>query len=348
MNLLTHLFAHSGLMHLFGNMVFLWLVGCAVELGCGAPFYLVLYLIGGVAASEAFALSHPFSTMPLVGASGAISALMGAFTVIYAKRRIKVLYSLIFYFNYAEVPALILLPLWIGFEGIKLLVTGSGNVAYMAHIGGLAVGAGIGELHRRLIGSVREEVFREDPRDRIPMLMDKALHHIENLEMKQARTLLEAILTIDPENRKAMTHLFHIEKLTPADLRFHRTAAAFLMQLSKETDPGEVFLKFWEDYEKAPVSAEGFPPETIHAICMNLLNRGQVKTSEDVLLYLFKNYPRHKSLPGTLMALSLAWDKRGNFDKGQHYLKLLRDRYPNSLESRSLQPVAKTAVSPFE
>ena len=327
LNLLTHMFAHSGLMHLLGNMVFLWLVGCSLELGCGSLFYLLLYLVGGVAACEAFALTQPASTLPLLGASGAISALMGAFTVIYGKKRIKVLYSLIFYFNYAEVPALLLLPVWVGFEAVKLLTGSSGNIAYVAHIGGLAAGAMIGWLYLKVIGKVNETVFQEDPKDRIPLLMDRALRHVENLEMKEARDLLETVLAIDPENRKAMMHLFHIEKLRPADPRFHQTAAAFLLQLSKEMDPGEVFLRFWEDYEKAPVS-EAFPAETIQTICMNLMNRGQLKAADQVLVYLFKNHPRLKSLPGTILALSLAWDRRQDFQKGQHYLKLLRDRYP--------------------
>ena len=276
-NLLTHMFVHGSFMHLLGNMIFLWLVGCSLELGCGRIFYLLLYVMSGVAACESFALTQAESTVPLIGASGAISGLMGAFTVIYGKRKIKILYSLIFYFNYAMVPALILLPIWIGFELFKLFTHSNSNVAYMAHIGGLATGALIGFLYLKLIGKMNEKVFEEDPKEKIPLLLDRALQHIENLNMKNARLLLEEILAIDPSNRKAMMHLFHIEKLTPNDIRFHHAATRFLLQLSKEATAGEFFLKFWEEYEKAPVS-DDFQPDAVFEICINLMGTRSYKT----------------------------------------------------------------------
>ena len=117
----THMFLHGSFMHLLGNMVFLWLVGCVLELGCGRIFYLGMYLVTGFCSAGLFFLAYMNSTVPCIGASGAISGLIGAYTVLYGRRKIKVFYSLGFYFNYAKIPAIFLLPVWIGNEVFQLL-----------------------------------------------------------------------------------------------------------------------------------------------------------------------------------------------------------------------------------
>ena len=99
----TYMFLHGGFMHLLGNMIFLWLVGCVLELGCGRVFYASLYLLTGFLSALLFGLVYTDSQIPLVGASGAISGLMGAYTVLYGRKKIKVFYSLGFYFNYAKI-----------------------------------------------------------------------------------------------------------------------------------------------------------------------------------------------------------------------------------------------------
>ena len=88
----TYMFLHGGFMHLLGNMIFLWLVGCVLELGCGRVFYTSLYLLTGILSALLFGLVYADSQTPLVGASGAISGLMGAYTVVYGKKKIKVFY----------------------------------------------------------------------------------------------------------------------------------------------------------------------------------------------------------------------------------------------------------------
>ena len=90
----TYMFMHGSTGHLLGNMIFLWIVGCMLEMGLGRLQYAVLYILGGLCAVWLFWLIYMNSTIPLVGASGSIAGLMGAFAVLFGKKRVKIFYSL--------------------------------------------------------------------------------------------------------------------------------------------------------------------------------------------------------------------------------------------------------------
>ncbi len=111
---MTYMFMHGSTGHLVGNMVFLWIVGCMLEMGLGRLRYAGLYIFGGLFAVWVYWLVYMNSTVPLVGASGAIAGLMGAFAVLFGKKKVKIFYSLGVYFNYLRIPAIILLPIWVG------------------------------------------------------------------------------------------------------------------------------------------------------------------------------------------------------------------------------------------
>ena len=147
------MFLHGGWDHLLGNMIFLWLAGCLLEQGCGALVLALVYLGGGLCAAGLFLGTLPGQTIStLVGASGSIAGIMGAITTLYGMQRIKIFLMLGFYFNYLRVPAMLLLPLWIGYELFNNLQYGeTNNVAYMAHVGGLLGGAAIGFVLRHFL-----------------------------------------------------------------------------------------------------------------------------------------------------------------------------------------------------
>jgi membrane associated rhomboid family serine protease len=140
LTLITSMFLHGGLMHLLGNMLFLWVLGDNVEDALGHRRYVVFYLVCGVLAALAHAAMEPGSTIPMVGASGAISGVMGAYLVLHPKARIKVLVS---YFI-VWLPAFVVLGVWIVFQVISAGAAAGGaggGVAWWAHIGGFAAGA---------------------------------------------------------------------------------------------------------------------------------------------------------------------------------------------------------------
>ena len=147
LTLLTSMFLHGGWMHIIGNMVFLWAFGPAIEDAMGHLRYLVFYLLGGVVAALAQIAAASTSTVPSLGASGAIAAVMGAFLITYPRDRIRTLLFLGWFIQVTVLPASLLIGIWFViqlFSQVGSVVTTqsgqSGGVAYMAHIGGLIFG----------------------------------------------------------------------------------------------------------------------------------------------------------------------------------------------------------------
>jgi len=163
---LTSMFLHGGWFHLIGNMWFLWVFGNNVEDSMGRLRYVVFYLLSGFAAAAAQTLVNPSSIIPMVGASGAISGVMGAYIVLYPRVRVHMLVFLGFFITRVAVPAYLMLGYWLFLQvlgGIPALAAETGGVAFWAHAGGFLAGALLISLfknpvlvarHRRLAPSV--------------------------------------------------------------------------------------------------------------------------------------------------------------------------------------------------
>jgi membrane associated rhomboid family serine protease len=159
-DMFTSMFMHAGLLHLAGNMLYLWIFGDNVEDSMGSFKYLAFYLVGGVVASVTHILTNPGSQVPTVGASGAIAAVLGAYLVLYPHSRVLTLIPLGFFMRMTLVPASIVLGLWFVlqlFNGVLSLGAGDvGGVAFWAHIGGFIAGVILGKL---LAGSRRADSY---------------------------------------------------------------------------------------------------------------------------------------------------------------------------------------------
>jgi len=139
----TSMFLHGGFWHLIGNMLFLYIFGDNVEDSMGHVRFVIFYLLCGVAAVFAQALPEPGSTVPMIGASGAISGVLGAYMLLYPHARVLVLIPLGFIMQTVRLPALWVLALWFGIQLFSNLLTqsaGGGGVAFRAHIGGFIAG----------------------------------------------------------------------------------------------------------------------------------------------------------------------------------------------------------------
>ncbi|MEW6336110.1 MAG: rhomboid family intramembrane serine protease [Acidobacteriota bacterium] len=153
--MLISMFMHGGWFHLIGNMWFLWVFGDNVEDCLGHARYLLFYLAAGAAATLGQALVAPTSTVPMVGASGAIAGVLGAYLLWFPWSRVKTLIFLGIFFTFAELPAPLFLVLWFVvqfFSGTLSLATasaGGGGVAWFAHVGGFVAGAAIAWWLRR-------------------------------------------------------------------------------------------------------------------------------------------------------------------------------------------------------
>jgi membrane associated rhomboid family serine protease len=138
----TSMFMHGGWMHLIGNMLYLWIFGDNVEDSMGHVRFVIFYLLCGVAAVLAQALPDPSSTVPMVGASGAISGVLGAYLLLYPHARVLVLIPLGFILQTMRIPAGLVLVLWFGLQLLSNVMAqpGQGGVAFRAHIGGFVAG----------------------------------------------------------------------------------------------------------------------------------------------------------------------------------------------------------------
>ena len=147
--LLTSMFMHASWMHIIGNMVFLWAFGPEIEDAMGHVAFLFFYLAGGLLAMMAQVLTDPNSTIPSLGASGAIAAVMGAFIVTFPRDRIRTLLFLFIFFRVTYIPAVLLIGFWFLMQVLNLGVVAEGNtggVAYIAHVAGFLFGALIGRM----------------------------------------------------------------------------------------------------------------------------------------------------------------------------------------------------------
>ena len=139
-DVLTSMFLHGGWLHVLGNMLYLWIFGDNVEDAFGHLRFALFYLLCGIAASLLQIAAMPSSSIPLVGASGAIAGVLGAYALLYPAARIRTLIIFIFFIRIVPIPALFVLGLWFLMQVLSVPASGRSGVAFIAHIGGFLAG----------------------------------------------------------------------------------------------------------------------------------------------------------------------------------------------------------------
>ena len=167
LTLITSQFLHGSLVHIGGNLLFLWIFGNNIEDRFGRLRFLLFYLVGGIVAGLTQVAIDPESTIPTIGASGAIAATLGAYLVLFPRARVTTAIFLVFFYQLIEVPAVFVLGFWFVlqlFDGLGSLgATGAqatGGVAFFAHIGGFVFGAAIALLVRAMGGGGAQRIGR--------------------------------------------------------------------------------------------------------------------------------------------------------------------------------------------
>ncbi|HEX2851543.1 MAG TPA: rhomboid family intramembrane serine protease [Acidimicrobiales bacterium] len=147
--ILVSMFLHGSVLHIGGNMLYLWIFGNNIEDAFGKVGYVVFYLVGGFVATLAHILVQPSSTVPVVGASGAIAAVMGAYLVLFPRVRIRTLFLLFFVIFFRSVEARWLLIFWLA---LQFFTNPNEGVAWVAHVGGFLFGAAVAAVYRAVKG----------------------------------------------------------------------------------------------------------------------------------------------------------------------------------------------------
>ncbi len=164
--LISSMFIHGGVLHIVGNMLYLWIFGDNIESAFGHIRFLMMYVFFGVVGTLAHALSGPGSTVPMVGASGAVAGVLGAYILLYPRARVLTVIFFGFFVRLIWIPAVWVLGLWIVLQVIQALPginRGASDVAFFAHVGGFAVGVLVAlPSMRRVRARCTERRWEED------------------------------------------------------------------------------------------------------------------------------------------------------------------------------------------
>jgi len=218
-SVVTHMFVHGGWLHLIGNLFILFLAGPFVEDVWGRPVFLSFYLVGGAFAGLLYALRYPDLAGPLIGASGAVAAVMGAFLVRFFNAKIRFFYWFIIFVGTFSAPAWLMLPLWFARElffaqamDVVAPGGGGGGVAYWAHVWGFAFGAAVECGFRRF--GFEERFIDRVIESKITVVDNRTIEEALDLRSEgreeEAFRLLSQAVEQDPDNIDAVTALWNL------------------------------------------------------------------------------------------------------------------------------------------
>jgi membrane associated rhomboid family serine protease len=298
---LTCNFLHVGWLHLIGNMWFLWLAGFILEDNWGRAIYAIFYLLAGAVAAQIHGWFHPDSLVPMLGASGAVAALMGAFLVRFPRLKIEMFYWIFIVRGRFKAPALWLLPLW----GLMELFYGSmsrqaGGVAHWAHVGGFVFGM-IGALvlsrsglEHKVSSAIEEKVsWTADP------AVVQATEAVDQGKPEEAIKKLEEHVAAKPDSPDALVLLQQLH-WRQGNSAGHQDATIKLCQLHLKKQDGEAALRDYEEFQNT--GGQHLPAGTWLDLCRSL--EGQQNFERAVAEYdkLATAYPKERQSLLALMA----------------------------------------------
>lgn len=333
---ITAAFLHGSTSHLLGNMLFLFLFGFSVELALGRGTYLTFYLLGAVGASLLAGWAYAGKGTYGLGASGAISALMGMYAVMYRLKRIRFFYQLFFYFNYVTAPALLLLPAWIVNELMQHWVGGQG-IAYMAHLGGLLTGAALmagALLLRRVQAPETASAPEPDPFDAHVAAAQK---HGAAMQFDKACAEWRAAAALRPGDTDTLRAWFHTARLQPASDDFHH-AARRIFRLPA-TEPNTLALQHasYKTYLDQAKPGARLKPDDMARLARRFSRIRQFDDADRLCAILLKTAPEHPELADTLSVCANGLLHAGQRDKAIGLLPHLMRLAPNDMVTRALQ-----------
>lgn len=304
----TAMFMHGGMEHLIGNMVFLALLGLLVEGALGSGWFLALYLLGGIGAGLTSLAVHYNGYGGALGASGAIAALMGAYCVIWGRRKVRVFYWAFVFFDYVKVPALLLLPVWLGWQLLSWGIDSDSHVAFDEHVGGIVFGALIAwGLHRK--GLMRHDFIEEDEREEARAgnvkAFDEAMQLLGRLEVVRARDMLTRVDESEPGKLPVIVALYRCARYkgTPAEV----DAAITRVLTTKPKDVAELreIKTTYDDYVKACGGKSRLAPDVMVKLVPLWLRLNDEAAAEDVLRTIAERTPNYAGLPGAWFAFAM-------------------------------------------
>ncbi len=282
LTMFTSQFLHGDTVHLISNMVILVLIGLTVEQLLGSFNYLIFYLLSGAVGSILYGLVHWGGTVPLVGASGAISGVMGMYVAAYGKKPIRFFYWIGFYFNYIKLPALVMLPVWVGKEVFDFIFSDT-NVAYSAHAGGLVAGAALVAVGKSSFAKIDTEVM--DNRDLDSEYRDDlahALNLVDNANFEAARDALLRLLKRYPDDDRVLYQLVQIARAKPGSKDYHVVTFKYLKSALSTGKISTDTLRVIRDYWKNALPGPRIQGPPLSQLINKLVSQGEFKLADEI------------------------------------------------------------------
>lgn len=323
-DLFVYQFLHGGWEHIIGNMVFLFLLGFTVERALGPGRFLLSYLLCGVLSGLVFAGVEWGSDQPLVGASGAISGLMGMYVAIFGAKRIRFFYFLGVYFDYFTAPALVILPVWIAKEVFDYAF-GTRGIAYMAHAGGLAAGAGLVWLFGHSWLQVKESFFEPAENEQEATFRKQyamAMAELGHMAFERARLQFEALWRRHPDRLMLLEHLYQLAKLRP-DQAAYRERTRELMEQALRRGQSDLLLRVWQEYLKLGEEHQPLAAEDHNRVLFACLREGNLRDAEKAFERLRRTENRMLTEEGCRLLIG-ELEKRQMQTKVRDYRRLLQ------------------------
>lgn len=334
--LITSIFVHAGIIHLAGNLWFLWLLGCNIEDIWGRRNFLIFFLAAGIVASTIHGLVNFGSRVPTIGASGAIAGVMGAFMIRNYKTKIRYFYLIWLIFR--PIWGTFFLPAWVALGLYFLMDLLSGllthghatGTAYWAHVGGFLAGIataaafkakGIEEKY------IKPKLEEEIEAVKISPLMDLAFKEREKGNLEKALGLLQQLISQQPENVDAHRELANIYSA----LGYETEAAkefAKIVQLSLRRGEEEAALTTYKEMKLAEMTSVLEPAE-IFLLAGALYKKNRINEPLEMYQQLIKQFPDNPVTPKAVLRCGTIFRKMGRNEMAMSAYEYLLSRYPD-------------------
>ncbi len=336
--LFSHMFLHVNDGHLWGNMLFLLLVGYVVETILGSGIFLLAYLMTGLGASGLDILFHSTDYNFHLGASGAISGVMGLYATLFGWRKIQFFYNILFWVGRVKAPAIIMLFIWVSKEVVQMIAVDS-NVNFLAHLGGLLSGALIAYLLLRFSNSVNTGYMDlADKTEQHSELMSKGIQYLGEMKFSNAKLCFSKVLAQEPDDIEVINYLYKASRHEPASNDYHKYTQKLIFACIKSGN-FDLMYQTWIAYNKEAEPSVKLNFTDFYTIFEYLLQHNKIVDAEKLLIRLFKKNPQNSQLSTGFLSLAkkyLTLNNKGNADK---YSRAIVKFFPHSSEVTDAQSI---------
>ncbi len=331
-SLFAHMFLHGDLMHLIGNMAILFVVGLLVEEKLGKTRFLLFYLLCGLGAAALDWAVDSQRTIPGIGASGAVSGVMAMFVMLYGLQKIRFFYWLVVYFDFFMAPAILVLPVWIGWELVQYLNAGNSQINYLAHLGGFLTGTLLIAMLRRFGPALKTAT--EPPLVSDPLVAERQrlTGHLEQLRFAEAVHSARRCTRLAPHDAALLEQYYMLARGQPGSDDYHR-AAAQIFARAEDVAHGEFAYRTFKDYFKTARPSVRLASAQLTTLIRGFARNGYLDDAERLSLALARRDAQHPALPALLLLLAEAYRRAGNGSRRHALLERLRQEHPNSEEA---------------